>query len=164
MIARTILLASLLVLLLAASCTHNPDEEATERSRRLAKDGAAAFAAKDFYKAQQLAAEAANLDPEFAEAWVANGMALVRLGKSDEAKATYVKALELYQARQKRNPADADSVVQQIFLLTLLGRPAEAKTLLDQAHTSFPADPQIGKLIKNYDETRRAWESLAVSK
>jgi hypothetical protein len=56
----------------------------------------------------------------------------------------------LHQARHRQNPSEASQVFQQIFLLTLLGRPTEAETLLKQAHIDYPNDQQIAKCAEDY--------------
>jgi Flp pilus assembly protein TadD len=144
------------------SCTPAAHTDVAPRSRRFANESAAAFNAKDYAKAQTLAAEATNLDPQFAEAWVGYGMASVRLGQTNQARQAYEQALALHQARHRQNPSNADQVVQQIFLLTLLGRPTEAEALLKQARIDYPHDQTISQLADNFAATKQGLESLAV--
>jgi Flp pilus assembly protein TadD len=145
-----------------ASCMPAAHTNVASRSRQLAGESAAAFNAKDYVKAQTLAAEAAGIDPQFAEAWVGYGMASVRLGQTDHARQAFERALLLHQARHRQNPSDANQVVQQIFLLTLLGWPAEAETLLKQARADYPNDQTIAKLIGDFAATKQGWGSWTV--
>ena len=147
------------VLVSCAPATHT---NVSSRSNQLASESAAAYNAKDFAKAQALAAEATSTDPQFAEAWVAYGMASVRLGQTDQARQAYERALALHQARHRQNPSDANQVVQQIIMLTLLGRPTEAETLLKQARIVYPNDQTIAKLAGDFAATRQGWGSIAV--
>ena len=117
---------------------------------------------KDYARAQTLAGQAAGIDPQFAEAWVVYGMASVRLGQTDRAREAYERALSLYQARHHQNPSDANPVVQQIFLLTLLRRPAEAETLLKQAQADYPSDQQIANLAKSFTTPKEGLQSWRV--
>ena len=144
------------------SCKPAQNADVASRSQQLASESAAAFNAKDYVKAQTLAAKATGIDPQFAEAWVGYGMASVRLGQTDNARQAYERALALHQARHRQNPSDANQVVQQIFLLTLLGRPAEAETLLKQARADYPNDQTIAKLAKDFTATKKGWESWIV--
>jgi Flp pilus assembly protein TadD len=144
------------------SCTPAARTNVVSRSQQLASDSAAAFNAKDYGKAQTLAAEATSIDPQFAEAWVGYGMASVHLGQTDNARQAYERALALHQARHRQNPSVPDQVVQQIFLLTLLGRPAEAETLLKQARVDYPNDQTIAKLAKDFTVMKKGWESWIV--
>ena len=110
----------------------------------------------------RLARQATSIDPQFAEAWVGYGMASVRLGQTDQARQAYERALSLHQARHLRNPSDANQVFQQIFVLTLLGRQADAETLLKQAHTDYPSDQQITKLAGDFTTMRQGLQSWMV--
>jgi hypothetical protein len=115
---------------------------------------AAAMNANDFARVQSLAAEVTRQDPQFAEAWVAEGMASARLGQSDRVRQDYERALRLYADKSRQNPSDANPVCQQIFLLALLDRPREAETLLAQARTSYPNDRQLATMAEHFPEMR----------
>jgi|WetSurMetagenome_2_1015567.scaffolds.fasta_scaffold938603_1 Flp pilus assembly protein TadD len=158
----TALYCPLVAVAFLVSCTPAAQTKVSPRSQQLASESAAAFNTKDYAKAQTLAAEATNADPQFAEAWVGYGMASVRLGQTNQARQAYQQALTLHQAHHRQNPSDADQVVQQIFLLTLLGRPTEAEALLEQARMDYPNDQTISKLAGNFAEIKQGWDSLAV--
>jgi Flp pilus assembly protein TadD len=158
----TAFICSLVAVAFLVSCTPAAHTNVSSRSTQLASESAAAFNAKEYVKAQTLAEEATSADPQFAEAWVGYGMASVRLGQTDHARQAYEQALSLHQARHRQNPSDADQVVQQIFLLTLLGRPTEAETLLKQASTDYPNDQTIAKLAGDFAATKQRWQNLAV--
>lgn len=158
----TAVFCPLIAVAFLVSCKPATHTNVSSRSQQLASESAAAFNAKDFAKAQALAAEATGTDPQFAEAWVAYGMASVRLGQTDLARQAYERALALHQARHRQNPSDANQAVQQIILLTLLGRPAEAETLLKQARAVYPNDQTIAKLAGDFAATRQGLGSLAV--
>ncbi len=155
-------LLPVLAVALLTSCAQAPYDVAAPNPQQLASESAAALNTKDYAKAQTLAEQATSVDPQFAEAWVGYGMASVRLGQTDRAREAYEQALSLHQARHQQNPSDANQVVQQIFLLTLLGRPAEAETLLKQAQADYPSDQQIANLAKNFTTTKQGWQSWMV--
>ena len=117
----------------------------------------AAMNTNDFERAQSLAGEATQLNPLFVEGWVADGMASARLEQFDRAQQAYERALSLYQGRSRDNPSDANSVLQQIFLLTLLDRSAEAGTLLESAQKSYPDDDQLAALARHFSEVKSGW-------
>ncbi|HEX5398427.1 MAG TPA: tetratricopeptide repeat protein [Verrucomicrobiae bacterium] len=148
---------------LFASCTPADRTHVGPRSQQLAGESAKAFNTKDYATAQSLAARATATDPQFAEAWVGYGMASVRLGQSERARQAYERALSIYQARHRQDPSAANPIVQQIFLLTLLDRPAEAETLLKQARADYPNDPEIAQLAKNPTVIDPEWKSLMVN-
>jgi tetratricopeptide (TPR) repeat protein len=138
------------------------NEHVTSPFQQLPADIASAMNASDFGKAQSLSAEATRLNPQFAEAWVADGMASARLGQFDRARQAYERALSLYQGRSRENPSNANSVFQQIFLLTLLDRSAEAETLLEQARKSYPDDDQLAMLARHFSDVKPGWTNLMV--
>ena len=151
---------ALVAFLVSCSPAHQPNIQS--RSQQLASESAAAFNAKDYGKAQKLAVEATRIDPQFAEAWVGYGMASVRLEQTTIARQAYERALSLHQARHRQDPLDPNQVFQQIYLLVLLGRPAEAEKLLSQARTDYPNDEQISKLAGNFAATTPGWASWSV--
>ena len=148
---------------LCTSCTHPVRNQNEPAFQQLPAEIAEAFNAKDYAKAQTLAAEATHNNPKFAEAWVGYGMASVRLGQMDRARQAYERALSLYQARHRLHPAEANPVVQQIFLLELLGRSDEAESLLKSAQTSYPDDQQIAMWVLHWTELKRSFENWKVS-
>jgi tetratricopeptide (TPR) repeat protein len=155
-------LIPILALALLASCASAPPAASIPRQQQLADEGAAAMFAKDYAKAQALTAEAIGIDPQFAEAWAGYGMASASLGQADHARQGYERALALYQARHLKNPSDANPVLQQVFLLTVLGRPAEAEALLKQARADYPKDEQLGKMTGDFTAMKEAWKSWTV--
>jgi Flp pilus assembly protein TadD len=160
----TALFCALIAVAFLVSCKPAAHTNVSSRSQQLASESAAAYNAKDFAKAQALAAEATSTDPQFAEAWVGYGMASVRLGQTDLARQAYERALALHQTRHRQNPSDANQVVQQIFLLKLLGKPAEAETLLKQARAVYPNDQTIAKLAGDSAALSQGWQSISVER
>jgi len=155
-------LIPVLAVVLLTSCSPAPRDATASTPQQLASDSATALNVKDYAKAQALAKQATDIDPKFAEAWVGYGMASVRLGHADQARVAYERALSLHQARHLQNPSDANQVVQQIFLLTLLGRQADAETLLKQARTDYPSDQTITKFTEDFTTTKQGWQSWMV--
>jgi len=160
----TALFCALIEVTFLVSCKPATHTNVPSPSQQLASESAAAYNAKEFAKAQTLAAQATSTDPQFAEAWVAYGMASVRLGQTDLARQAYERALALHQARHRQNPSDANQVVQQIFLLILLGKPAEAETLLKQARAAYPNDQTIAKLAGDSAALSQGGRSIAVER
>jgi len=155
-------LIPILAVALLTSCAPPPHDATASTPQQLASESATALNAKDYAKAQTLARQATSIDPKFAEAWVGYGMASVRLGQTDQARAAYEQALSLHQARHRQNPSDANQVFQQIFLLTLLGRQTDAETLLKQAHIDYPSDQQIAKLAEDFTAMKQGCQSWVV--
>jgi len=161
----SLLFPSTLVVTLAliASCAHAPSTTSTSHSQQLASESAAAMNAKDYNKAQTLAAEATRLSPDFAEAWVEYGMASVRLGQVDQARRAYERALSLHQARYRQDPSDANQVCQQIFVLTLLDRSSEAEALMEKARAAHASDSNFAAFAGHYSEAKKEWSNWQVA-
>jgi Flp pilus assembly protein TadD len=155
-------LIPVLAVALLTSCSSGSHDTTALTSQQLANESATAMNAKDYAKAHTMAKEATRIDPQFAEAWVSYGMASVSLGQTNQARHAYERALSLYQARHIQNPSDANPVFQQVFVLTLLGRPTEAQTLLKQAHADYPNDQQITLAAGDYVSMKERLQGLIV--
>lgn len=151
-----------MALIVALSCARAPQQATTSRSQQLVRESAAAMNAKDYPKAQALAAEATRGDPQCAEAWVGYGMASVQLAQTNRAREAYERALALYQGRHRENPSDADQVFQEFFVLSLLGRSVEAEAALKQARIDYPNDRQIALSATNFAEIQHGWKGFIV--
>lgn len=148
--------------MLVTSCASSPSDATKTRTQEFASQGAIAFKTMDYAKVQSLAAQAPKVYPEFAEAWVGFGMASVRLKQTDVARKAYERALSLYQVRQRANPDNANNELQQIIVLSLLGRTDKAAALLKQAQSDYPNDPQISRLAENYPSITDGLANLSV--
>jgi len=131
-------------------------------TERLASQCKAALVAKDYAGAQAAAAAALRLDPEYEEVWVAYGMACLRLGDADRARRSYERALAVHQARERKGNPDAGQAYEEIYLLLLLGRSADAEALLNRACAAFPNDRALSTLSTLFPEFKQNWEAWTV--
>jgi Flp pilus assembly protein TadD len=157
-----ILPLALVALALVTSCQSSNNANKS-RLEQLASQSASALNAKDYSQAQSFAAQATNIDPQFAEGWVACGMASVQLGQIDRARDAYEHALALHESRHRQNPSNPDQVVQQIFVLSLLGRSDEADAMLKQAQKDYPKDQQITTLAQDFNEMKKSWAMWSIA-
>ena len=157
---KNISLISFLALAFVAGCGRATHSAATSSSDQLIHESSVAFNAKDYTKAQALAAQAKALDPNAEGAWVGYGTASAMLGQPDKARDAYERALSLCQAISSRHPSDVSVVYQQIYLLTLLDRSSEAEALLRQARINHPNDK--GLTTFDYQEAKREWAIVTV--
>lgn len=146
--------ASLVVsvgLLLSAGCKPKAKEItslARKEAATLASEAQFAVQVKDFTRAESLMAKAAELCPDSGKYWVDLGSARARLGKKDQAKTAYQSGLKAYQDAAKADSADAAPVMQQIYVLALLGKPDEARSVLDKAAKQFPQNPNVRTYVE----------------
>jgi tetratricopeptide (TPR) repeat protein len=145
-----------------ASASAAPTASALARAKQLGSDAQAALDAKEYAAARQAAGEAVLLNPQYEEAWIAYGMASLRLDKPDRAREAYSRALALHQAREGRGPRNPEEAYEEIYLLSLLRRDADAVELLRRARQEFPNDVQLANLATLYSENQQAWEGWKV--
>jgi hypothetical protein len=82
----------------------------------------------------------------------------VKLGNRGAAKDAYKAALSAYEADAKRDPAiRAGAFLRQIYVLALLGRVDDARTLQAKALKDEPASP----LIREFAEKKQLDDLLA---
>ena len=117
--------------------------QAADRAQVLAGQAAEAFHADDYVKARSLSQEAVTRKPDFAEAWLAHGMACAAMEDRAHARESYERALQLHAQRYRNDPDDANQLQQQVHVLFLLGRDAEARALLTQGLERHPEDRQL---------------------
>lgn len=97
---------------------------------------------KDLSRAEGLYKKAAALCPDTPAYWESLGMTQRKMDNPKGARAAYGEALALHQDhyRRDRNP---DDLLQQAWLLALLGRDDEAVKLLQKARANHPNDLRI---------------------
>ena len=117
--------------------------EVADRAQVLAGQAAEAFNAGDYSEARSLSREAVTRKPDFAEAWVGHVMACAAMQDGGCALDSYERALQLHAQRYRENPDDANQLQQQVYVLLLLGRDAEARALLTQGLERHPEDRQL---------------------
>ena len=112
-------------------------------TRQAANEASFAMADGEFAKAKRLLDVAFQNEPDIAEGWVARGM--VAAGEKDfvTARAFYEKALALHAARYEADRTRANEMQQQVVVLMLLARRAEANDLLQVALVRHPHDSQL---------------------
>jgi Flp pilus assembly protein TadD len=122
-----------------------------DRAQSLAARAAEAIVDKEYEKARSLLEEAVSLKPDFAEAWVGHGQSCALMGDSVSARESYERALELHSQRYREDSRDANQLVQQVFVLFLLGRETQARDLLAQGLEAHPADEQLNLFSSGMD-------------
>ena len=104
---------------------------------------------KDFARAESLAQQAATLCPDTGDYWLLLGTLQVRNGKKSDAKASYRSALDAYKDQYKDAPTNSQLLIQQAYVLVLMGRPDDARAVIDKAHDRNPDDWGIKKLVES---------------
>ena len=143
--SRVFFALAVLVLFGMAGCSPK-SKEITSLQRKeaatVASEAQFALQLKDLARAEGLMVKAADLCPDTGKYWVDLGSIRVRLGKKDSARTAYQGALKAYEgeaANAKAGAApDPGPWLQQVYVLALLGRVDDARSVLAKAQKKFP--------------------------
>ena len=147
---QTGFLFGLAFLLLLGAC-RSKESAITPLQRKeadnIVKEALFAITVRDYPRAQGLMDKAVQMVPDAPDYRVTLGTTHFRQGKREEAKAAYKAALEAYENLAKRNDNDAQSRLQQVYVLTLLGRVDEARAMLAKIASRYPADKDVRMFV-----------------
>lgn len=140
MIRRLLTFAAVSALIVACGCKPKA-REITSLQRKeaatLVSEAEFALQLRDVARAEGLYAKAAALCPDTGEFWQALGELRVRRGNKDAARAAYKSALTAYEELGAGGKAP-QPLLQQVYVLALLGRVDDARTVLAKAQKKFP--------------------------
>ncbi|MDB6168899.1 MAG: hypothetical protein JWM88_1763 [Verrucomicrobia bacterium] len=141
---RSILLLLGLLAGLAAGCK---PKEITPLQRKqganFASEANFAVTVRDYARAESLLAQAVAVCPDAADYWVALAAARRRLDNRAGSRDAYEQALKVSRAAFKRDPRDPQPLLQQVYLLAILGHADDARQTLEKARTAYPESRNI---------------------
>ncbi len=134
-----------LTLCLCPACKPKPKEISPlqrKQAASLASEAEFAVTVKDLARAEGLYRQATELCPDVPEYWESLGVTQRRMNNLAGARTAYRRALEVHADRYKleKNPGD---LLQQAWILALLGRDDEAVSLMKKAAVAHPDDARI---------------------
>jgi tetratricopeptide (TPR) repeat protein len=137
-------------LVLASGCKpKEPTSLQRKEAATLASEAQFALQLKDLPRAEGLLAKASDLCPDTGKYGVDLGSIRVRLGKKDAARAAYQRALKAYEDDAARpETKDAGPMLQQIYVLGLLGRVDDARAVLLKAQKKYPESRSVRSFIE----------------
>jgi Flp pilus assembly protein TadD len=148
----TSVLMSLLALVALAGCKPKP-EDITPLQRKeaasLVSEAEFAMTLRDYSRAEPLFEKAAKLCPDDGEYWLGLGVTRRRLGNLAGAKAAYEKARSAYGDEFKRDSKNTDAVLQEMYVLALLGRSDDANKLMEKVRKKDPENPRFRSFTEN---------------
>lgn len=105
---------------------------------------------REWARAEGLLAKAVQVNPNEGAYWTSLGTIRVRLGNKAGAKEAYHGALKAFQveAGTPSGRKEVEPWLQQVQVLALLGRTADARSLLEQTAKKFPADRELRRFIE----------------
>jgi Flp pilus assembly protein TadD len=119
---------------------------------------------KDLPRAEALYRQALELGPDVPGYWQNLGIIQRQQGNLKGARSAYQQALALYADAYKAG-GKTESLVQQVWLLSLLGRNADVEKLIRRAQADHPDDPVVRQLAdpKKLDAMRHSPDFLAIA-
>jgi tetratricopeptide (TPR) repeat protein len=120
-----------------------------ERTQAAADVSEADFAVTihEYDRAEGLYAAAAKLTPDTGNIWVNLAIVRMRLHKPSDARDAYKSALAAYRQAFKHDPSDATPVVREAYVLTILGKADEARSLIDDTRAKYPGDRTLQSFV-----------------
>jgi len=151
-----------LALLLAATfalcgCRHREITKLErEEAANMVSEANFAVTVKEWGRAEGLYARAAALCPDSGDYWVNLGLVRMRLGNRDGARSAYKEAVSAYKDAAELDPANSQAVVRRLYVLVVLGRADEARSVLEKARSRNPGDRVLKKFAENRDLDKMA--------
>lgn len=144
--------ALVLAAALALSGCHRREITSLERKEAANVLSEAEFAVtlKDWNRAEGLYARAADLCPDSGDTWMGLGIVRMRLNNRGGARSAYKAALSAYDGAIDRDPADSRSVIRKAYVLVILGRAGEARSLVEKAQSRYPEDRRLRAFVENH--------------
>src|SRR4051812_49381726 len=102
-----------------------------------------ALTLRDYARAEPLYTKATELCPDNAQYFVNLGAVRKQLGKTREAKSAYESALKVQQQAYARDPKNGGLVLEQVYLLAVLGRTEEARAALKKGQAVHTDDQKV---------------------
>lgn len=116
-----------------------------KQAASLASEGDFAVAMKNLPRAETLYRQALEIGPDLPLYWQTLGVIQRKQGNVKGARTAYERALDLY-ADEYRTSRKSESLAQQVWLLSLLGRQSDAEKLIKRAQAEHPNDPLLRQL------------------
>ena len=149
-----------------SGCKPKPAVTSLQRKQAVSLASEADFAVvmKNLPKAEALYRQALELGPDMPVHWQNLGVIQRRQGNVKGARTSYERALALH-ADEYKTGRKTESLVQQVWLLSLLGRHADAEKLIKRAQADHPNDPVIRQLAdpRQLEAMRRSPDFQAIA-
>jgi tetratricopeptide (TPR) repeat protein len=101
----------------------------------------------DWARAETGYGKAVELCPDEGDVWMNLGIVRMRQHKNDEARSAYKSALSVYVAGSKAHPLDSATVMRRAYVLVVLGRSDEARSVVADAVAKSPDDRRLQNFV-----------------
>jgi tetratricopeptide (TPR) repeat protein len=139
-----------------AGCSRHKEITSLERKEAANFVSEAEFALnlRDYARAEGLLSQAVAVCPDTPDYWLNLGSVRRRLGNRDGAKAAYEQMLDLVRDIYRHDSKDPGLLLQQIYVLALLGRMDEARAVLERAQKDHPDDGNVRAFVEGHQLER----------
>lgn len=136
--------------LAAFGCAKKKEVSPSDRKKAESYVSEAQFALtiRDLPRAEGLYVQATTACPDDGAYWVGLGTTRMRMGQRDSAKAAYQAAYKAYDEKRRENKKDSEAAMQQMYVLLLLGRIDEARSMQTKIQSQFPDDRDVRAFIE----------------
>lgn len=143
--------ALLLAAIVAFSGCHRKQITQLERDEaaNLVSEADFAGTVKEWDRAEGLYAKAAGLCPDSGDIWFDLGIARMRQSNHDGARSAFTSALSAYKDDLSREPGNAAPVIRAAYVLVILGRADDARSLAQKAQSKNPDDRALRDFVQN---------------
>jgi Flp pilus assembly protein TadD len=144
-------LALALTVALVLSGCHRREPTSLERKEaaNIVSEAEFAVTMKDWPRAEGLYVKASDLCPDDGDTWVNLGVVLMHEHKNGPARDAYKSSLSAYKEASKLAPTDPIPVIRRAYVLVVLGRPDDARSLVNEAAEKMPNDRRLRGFIES---------------
>jgi tetratricopeptide (TPR) repeat protein len=103
---------------------------------------------KDWPRAEGLFAKAVEVCPDEADNWLNLGAVRMRMHDNSGARSAYKSALSAYADAFERDPTNSAPLLRRAYVLVLLGRVDDARSLIDKARDKYPDDRELRNFVE----------------
>lgn len=145
------LFVTILACLAVAGCKPKPKDVsplARKEAANLVSEAQFALSLRDYARAEPLFDKAAKLCPDTGDYWINLGVTRRRLGNKSGAKAAYESARSAYRDAHALEPKVAESALQEVYVLALLGKVDDARKTLEKVQKQYPENRAVRTFIE----------------
>lgn len=140
----------LMAVLALAGC-HRKEITSLERKEAASYSSEADFAVtvKEWGRAEDLFAKAVKLCPDQGDTWLNLAVVRMRMHNPSGARDAYKGALSAYEDDMDRNPSNTMSVLRRAYVLVILGRADEARSVAAKSLAKHPDDRTLKAFVES---------------
>ncbi len=133
-----------------AGCRHREITKLDrEQAANMTSEADFAVTVREWSRAEGLYAGAAKLCPDSGDIWLHLGIVRMRLNDHDGARSAYKSAASVYEQEASVEPLKSMAVIRRAYVLVILGRSDEARSMVAKAFEKHPNDLILNKFMDN---------------